>query len=129
MYDNLPEMSEETSVWLWRFTTCVGMPRCDRSEIVLRHASETLDLMAHFRERLLRTVPAQYQGSFTEKVVDSWAMALRTTMDIAADRVQCTWEALLVPGERGYDRPPAERLADLAARLDKAIERAGGDTS
>lgn len=99
MYDNLPEMSEETSLWLWRFTICVGMPRSDRSEIVLRHVSETLDLITRFRSRLLLTVPAQYQGLFTEDVLDSWAMALRTMLDIAAGQTQCTWEAPLEPGE------------------------------
>lgn len=129
MYDNLPEMSEETSVWLWRFTICVGMPRSERSEIILRHTSETRDLINRFRERLLRTVPAQYQGTFTEAILDSWVVALQTIMNIAADRVECTWESPLVPGEPGYDQSPAERLAELASRLDKVINRVRGNAN
>ena len=123
MYDNLPEMSEATSEWLWRFTICVGRPRTDASENIHRHVSETLNLSCQFRERLLQTVPKHFDETFEPAVLDSWQQALQKIMEISASRSQCTWEVPLRPGDQHYGRSSAEIANKIQSRLDKTIAR------
>ena len=61
-----PEMSEEASVWLWRFTICVGVTNRDSAANVIRFAGEALDVATRHRERLLRELPARFDGPFDE---------------------------------------------------------------
>jgi hypothetical protein len=102
MYDNLPEMSEATALWLWDFTICVGRKRTDSSDNILRHVRETRDLLAKFRERLLVSVPQHYDSSFSSATLDSWMTALQTVEAIAKSRSQCSWEAAVRKGDLGF---------------------------
>lgn len=126
MYDNLPEMSEATSDWLWHFTICVGRPRSDSSENILRHVSEARKLTCQYRARLLQTVPAHFDGIFDSEVLDSWVVALQVMEEMAASRPRCTWEAPLRPGDQYYGSNRTDIAADMLSRLDKAIDRANG---
>jgi hypothetical protein len=86
-----PELSEEASAWLWRFTICAGCTNRDASDNVVRFAGEALDLATRFRGRLLRDVPARFDGPFDAQVIDEWVHSLRTIIDIARSREQCSW--------------------------------------
>lgn len=88
-----PEISEEASVWLWRFTICVGVTNRDNSQNVIRYASEALDIATRFRERLLLTVPARFDGPFDAQVIDEWIMSLKTIIELARNTVECSWTA------------------------------------
>jgi hypothetical protein len=124
MYGNLPDMSEPTSEFLWRFTVCVGRPLTVESEVVIRHCSEALALAESSRERLIVTVPAHWDGPFDSSVVDEWISALRTILSIAATRPQCTWEAPLRPDDQNYGRPLAEVHSEMLGRMQKCFDRA-----
>ena len=93
-YDNLPEMSEATAEWLWRFTICVGVSRSDTSENILLHVTESRDLLYMFRDRLLKSVPKHYDNTFKPSVLDSWLFALQTMVDVAQSHTHCSWVAL-----------------------------------
>ena len=86
-----PEMSEEGSVWIWRFTICAGIVKRDSSENVIRFATEALDIAMRFRDRLLREVPARFDGPFDEMVIDEWVFSLRTIIKIAGTQPYCSW--------------------------------------
>jgi hypothetical protein len=86
-----PEVSEEASAWLWRFTICVGVTNRDSVENVIRFAGEALDVATRHRERLLRDIPARFDGPFDAGVLDEWVSALRTMIDVARRREQCSW--------------------------------------
>jgi hypothetical protein len=124
LHGNLPEMSEGTGLWLWRFTICVGLRRTDASETILHHAQEALALATQFRDRLLQTVPLHYDGPFEPGVLDAWIAALERIIAIARSRRSCSWEAPLRPGDSGFGRSPEENMKELGERLDKAIKRA-----
>ncbi len=86
-----PEISEEASAWLWRFTICAGVTNRDSAENVIRFAGEALDVATRFRERLLQEVPARFDGPFDAQVIDEWVYSLRTMIDMARSRRQCSW--------------------------------------
>jgi hypothetical protein len=119
--DNLPEMSEATSQWLWRFTICVGRPRSCDSKTICNHVGEALELTERFRERLVETVARHYDDTFTPKVIYDWLLTLRTILRIASSREECNWIAPLCPGEPNYGLAWPEIARDLADRLDKAM--------
>lgn len=96
LYDNLPEMSEETSIWLWRFTICVGVIREDSSASVVNAVSETLELIQRFRGRLLKTLPDHYPG-FQEEVLEAWRQSLEQILCLAEERAHCKWQSPLLP--------------------------------
>jgi hypothetical protein len=89
-----PEMSEAASAWLWRFTICVGVTKSDRSENVIRFATEALDFASRYRNRLLRDIPSRFDGPFDAAVLDEWVTALTTMIDIARTRDVCSWTAV-----------------------------------
>ena len=124
MYGNLPDMSEPTSEFLWRFTICVGRPLTVESEVVIRHCSEALALTENSKDRLILTVPAHWDGPFDSSVVDEWISTLRTIVGIAAKQSQCTWEAPLRPDEPNYGRPLAEVQSEMLGRMQKCFDRA-----
>jgi hypothetical protein len=86
-----PEMSQEASAWLWRFTICAGVTNQDSADNVIRFASEALDVAMRFRERLLREVPARFEGPFDSQVIDEWVYTLRTIIEISRTQRQCSW--------------------------------------
>lgn len=88
-----PEISEEASIWLWRFTVCVGITKSDTSENVIRFAGEALEIAQRFRARLLREIPARFDGLFDAKVHGDWVYSLSTMIEIARRRDRCSWTA------------------------------------
>lgn len=124
MYDNLPEMSEPTSEFLWRFTICVGRPRTVESAVIVRHCSEALALAESSHDRLMATVPAHWDGPFDPDVIDEWISTLRTVVSIAAKQSQCSWEAPLRLGEPNYGRPTAEVQTEMLAKMQKCFDAA-----
>ena len=86
-----PEMSEEASVWLWRFTIFAGVLKRDTSENVIRSASEALDIATRCRGRLLQNLPGRFDGPFDEQVLDEWVHGLRTIINVARTRQECSW--------------------------------------
>ena len=93
MYGNLPEISEDTSKWLWRFTICRGVNNKDISENIRKHVEETLSIANNKREHLLKNIPKHYDGEFTEYHLDLWMNDLKTMLEICKSKKSCTWTA------------------------------------
>lgn len=124
LHDNLPEMSEATSEWLWRFTVCVGRSRTAESAVILHHCSEALRLTEQFRSRLVTTVPEHFQGQFDPVVIDQWIGALKTIIEIASTRSECSWEAPLRPGDSQFGRSLSDVNNEMLAKMDKCFQHA-----
>ena len=93
MHHNLPQISEEASKWLWRFTICRGVNKNDQGETVFKHVSETLFLTKKTREDLLVRVPHTFDGDFTETHLDMWINDLETILEACKDKEMCCWTA------------------------------------
>ena len=63
---------------LGAFTICVGVSRSDTSKNILRHVTESRDLLYMFHDRLLKSVPKHYDKTFNPSVLDAWLFALQT---------------------------------------------------
>lgn len=124
MYDNLPGISAEASEWLWQFCICVGRPRTEQSDIIRRHAIETLELVNRNRSELPARVARQFDESFEDSIIETWIESLETMIEIGATTNECTWEAPLQPGEPNYGRPWEDIEAEMMSGLDKAIAKA-----
>ena len=128
MYGNLPELSEASSKWLWHLTICVGTPKFSDSETIIRHATETLELVEKHRPRLLRSIPERYAGTFSGRVLDEWRLALQLMIDAASSRQYCMWIAPLRPDEPNYGRPWQELIAEMRQNMEKSFASTNRDT-
>ena len=124
MYDNLPGISEEASEWLWKFCVCVGRTRTDRSDVIRRHAIETLELIHRNRRELPERVAKHFDESFEASFIDRWVDTLEAIIEICGSRDECAWEAPLRPDEPNYGLPWEEVEAKMMKGLDKAIAKA-----
>jgi hypothetical protein len=91
MYGNLPELSEETSKWLWEFTICQGIKKNDKGKIIHKHISETLLQTNTFRDHLLKNVPNHFDGKFSEVHLDMWINDLETMLEACKNKDECSW--------------------------------------
>ena len=88
MYGHLPEMSEEASLWLWQFTICVGVEKCDDSSKIILLVEEVLELVTTNRARLLERLKPK-----DEQTLDEWISTLRTLLEVARQKPFCSWTA------------------------------------
>ena len=92
LHENLPGLSEEASLWLWRFTICRGRYRTDSTENILKVTKEVMDLITKNRLRLLESVPKRFDGPFTHEHLDLWISDLENIQNLCQGKQECTWE-------------------------------------
>ena len=92
LYNNLPDISEEASLWLWRFTKCHGRRRYDTAENIQKMVKEVLQLVTDNRQKLLESVPDHFDGPFTNEHLDLWVKDLETILNLCQGNQECTWE-------------------------------------
>ena len=84
---------DETAVWFWRFSICVGAPRQDISSAIEHHATTLLAALPAqpdtWREELHRRFP----GHSSEEIFRDWRVSLDMILRIARERKICTWHA------------------------------------
>ncbi len=93
MYDNLPELSDECSEWLWRFTTCHGLMMKEPAEKVRQMAVEALSQVQNNKDHLVNNVPRLFDGEFTETHLNMWVDDLEKILSLTRDRDTCHWTA------------------------------------
>lgn len=93
MYDNLPDLSEETAKWLWQFTICRGAKKTDSAENIIKHINEALSLVDSGRDHLFKNVPKRFDGSFSDVHLNLWINDLTNILDACKDKSTCTWTA------------------------------------
>ncbi len=93
MRENLPEISEDASKWLWKFTICRGVKNTDLSVNIKKHVEETLLLVNSRREHLLKCVPKQFDGDFTDYHLNLWTSDLKIILEVCENKTRCTWTA------------------------------------
>jgi|GEM_PF-5326098 len=123
MYGNLPGMSDATSEWLWRFVICMGRPREDRSENVIRAAEEVLQLCRQHKGHLVANFAKFFSGPFEPTFYDDWVWTLEFLLAMAKERDVCHWTMPLLPGDPHYGRSWEEISADMQAGLEQLEKR------
>ena len=92
MHENLPGLSEEASLWLWRFTICRGRYRTDSTENILKVTKEVMQLITENRLHLLESMPKRFDGPFTHEHLDLWISDLENIRNLCQGKEECTWE-------------------------------------
>ena len=127
LYNNLPEISQETTDWLWRFTICVGRTRVDSSTTIIRACRETLSLLQLHRAHLKVHFPKHFSGEPLPGFFDEWVWSLEHMETVAKGREMCEWTAPLIPSDPHYGQS-SEKIRDeyekgMAILLQKARPR------
>jgi hypothetical protein len=84
-------VSEETSMWFWRFPICIGAGRKERAKIVQAHSKELIEALASVAGGLSSEIAAKFPGYASERVVSDWFTSLKTITEIAQSRKVCQW--------------------------------------
>ena len=93
LYGNLPDISEECSEWLWRFTICHGVNMEGESKIITQYVTEVLSLLKANKAHLLQNIPLRFDGNFTETHLNMWISDLETILSLCANKTICHWTA------------------------------------
>ena len=93
MYGNLPELSDECSIWLWRFTICHGVTKKESAEKVRRMVVEVLSQVEKNRDHLVNNVPLRFDGEFSGTHLKLWVDDLEKILSMTMDRDICHWTA------------------------------------
>jgi hypothetical protein len=93
MYGNLPELSDECSEWLWRFTICHGVSKEGSSKKIRRIVNDVLSQVKSNKDHLLSNVPLKFDGKFSETHLKMWTNDLETMLSLAIDKDVCQWTA------------------------------------
>jgi len=102
--DLFPGISEDCSVWFWRFTICVGYIKCASSEDIIKFSTEALNLLKKPSKELFNRLNVVFPCVEPEEVLSSLRESLETMIALAANRDKCTWFAPLYPGEKVYQK-------------------------
>ena len=90
-YENLPDLSEETSVWLWRFTICSGLIKNESSESIQKHIHEVLKNIKQEKNKLVQKIDEHFIGPFTESKLSLWINDLETILTKSKATQTCSW--------------------------------------
>lgn len=113
----LPGIAEETALWFWRFTICVGRLRSAPSEEICSHVDRVIDLSLQ-RDDKLRTFAADHVDKcFDRSVLDDWLASLGTIRRIAGGCDDCSWIAPLRPGDKNYGKSYGEVAKNISKGL------------
>lgn len=94
MYENLPDLPEETSKWLWHFCICRGVTNKEEGKVVQKNISLILSQVITHREHLLENVPIHFDGEFNETHLNMWIKDLETIIKACENKAECSWTAV-----------------------------------
>jgi hypothetical protein len=89
---SMTPVSEETSMWFWRFTMCIGAPRKERSKVVSSHAKELLAALGSAANGLAPELARKFPSHQPEQVISDWVKSLRTIIEASEVRKWCQWQ-------------------------------------
>lgn len=85
-------VSEETAMWFWKFSICIGAPREERSKIIQGHATELLAGLSMISPGVLAPELAyKFPGITAEQIFKDWVSALESLIELAGNRKICRW--------------------------------------
>jgi len=89
----IASVPEETAVWFWHFSICVGASRQERSSVIERHAGMLLAALPSqpdtWSEELQRRLP----GQSSEELLRDWRASLDLILRVAREKKVCSWHA------------------------------------
>ena len=89
--DIVKGLSEEQSVWWWRFTICIGI-KCDaHSDGVLYNARKLLNQLTTNSEQVLDYLEVKYPTLNGAKLLEGWETSLKLIVDQASRATRCVW--------------------------------------
>ncbi len=121
--DLFPGITEECSVWFWRFSICVGCMKGTQSEEVIKFSTEALNLLKKPSKELFKRLKKIFPDVDSEDVLSSWKESLETMVAIAGNRDKCTWFAPLYPNDKAYTKNPKDVFGTMLKNFDAACKK------
>ena len=90
MFENLPDLPDETAKWLWQFTICRGVEKTDSAKNIVKHIEKTLSFVITRRDHLLENVPKRFDGNFSESHLNLWIDDLNIILAACENKSKCT---------------------------------------
>ncbi|MES2570923.1 MAG: hypothetical protein V4710_12825 [Verrucomicrobiota bacterium] len=96
MYGLLPQISDEASLWLWRF--CVGCSsEINQGAVITCMCDEVIELLRRNADYLAGRVPEFIAGDDPRHVISCWESALEKILELARGKDRCVWEIMRSP--------------------------------
>jgi hypothetical protein len=90
---------EETALWFWRFSICVGAGRQDTSSTILRHTHALRAAFPSHADLWADELNRRFPGHSPEVILREWLTSLDMISRAAGEWDACSWEAYDGGGE------------------------------
>ena len=92
-------LTEEQSVWWWRFTICVGCNRSDLLSTILQNAKILQDQLIGDPKRVAVYLEKKCPNYDPDVLINEWKQSLEIIIDEAKNAQRCTWFAEEISSE------------------------------
>lgn len=94
-HEFLPTITEELSLWFWKFTICVGRTRTEESTKVISYATELKKLIIANEIRIKEMICKLYEPNLAENIYVWWVDTLDIMIATANQLKESKWRGIL----------------------------------